>query len=134
MTLGRVLVVDDEPHIRELCRVNLELQSFEVLEAGDGETAVELARREQPDLVLLDLMLPVVDGWETLRRLREDESTAHIPVMVLSARTSEEDLARGAGAGVVEYVGKPFNPRVLMDRVRQLLVTDQTDAGRSPSA
>ena len=127
MTTPRVLVVDDEPAIRELCRVNLELEGFEVLEADTGEQAIDLVRAESPDFVFLDVMLPGIDGWETLRRLKQDDSTADVPVVMLTARTSDEDQMLGWTGGIVDYVAKPFEPRVLGDSVRRALEPESVD-------
>lgn len=112
---GRVLVVDDEEGIRVLCRVNLELGGYEVLEAADGIEALEMARLHRPDLIFLDVMMPRMDGWEVLQHLKEDNATAAIPVVLLTARTSEEDQMKGWGEGILEYLSKPFNPQLLVD-------------------
>lgn len=117
-----MLIVDDEDDIRELCRVNLELQGFEVTEAADGETALELARRDAPDVIFLDVMMPRKDGWETLRELKSDDATAAIPVIMLTARRAEADQIRAWEGGVLEYLTKPFNPQslgVLVERALQ---------------
>lgn len=114
-TNGRVLVVDDEDGIRNLCRVNLELDGYTVIEASNGEEAVEIARRERPDVIFLDIMMPKKDGWSTLEDLKDDPATAQIPVVLLTARTSEEDQLRAWGGGVFEYLSKPFNPQLLVD-------------------
>ena len=115
MTAGRVLVVDDEEGIRVLCRVNLELGGFTVFEAGDGVEAIQVARTENPDVIFLDLMMPKMDGWDTLAALRADAATAEIPVVLLTARTSEEDQIRAWGEEIFEYLPKPFNPQVLVE-------------------
>src|SRR5688572_25664796 len=109
----KVLVVDDEEGIRVLCRVNLELSGFEVVEAGDGLSALETARREAPDVIFLDVMMPNMDGWEVLRHLKEGAATADIPVIMLTARTSEADQIRAWGEGVIQYLAKPFSPKLL---------------------
>ena len=106
----RVLVVDDEQTIRLLCRVNLTASGIEVLEAPDGETGLELARSERPDLILLDVMMPGIDGWEVARRLAADDKTSEIPVVFLTARAGDEDRQLGEEAGAVGYVVKPFDP------------------------
>ena len=121
MAGGRVLVVDDEEGIRVLCRVNLELGGYEVLEAADGFTALEVARTQRPDLIFLDIMMPRMDGWEVLEQLKEDAATASIPVVLLTARTSEEDQIRGWGEGILEYLSKPFNPQRLVEWAEQAL-------------
>jgi len=127
MTGGRVMIVDDEDEIRELCRVNLEFDNFEVLEAPDGPTALELAHGEPVDLILLDLMMPGMDGWEVLSRLKEDPVTAEIPVVLLTAKGDERDQMRGWEEGILDYVQKPFNPVTLGQWARQAI-----DARRDP--
>ena len=118
---GKVLVVDDEEGIRVLCRVNLELGGYEVLEAADGFTALEVARSQRPDLIFLDIMMPRMDGWEVLGHLKEETATANIPVVLLTARTSEEDQIRGWGEGILEYLSKPFNPQRLVEWAEQAM-------------
>jgi len=117
----RVLVIDDEAPIRLLCRVNLEAEGMEVLEAGDGATGLELARAEQPDVVLLDVMMPGLDGWRVAEELLEDRRTDGIPIIFLTARAEFRDRARGLDIGGVDYVTKPFNPLELASLVRDLL-------------
>ena len=119
--LGRVLVVDDEEGIRVLCRVNLELGGYEVIEAADGVEALEMARSKRPDLIFLDVMMPRMDGWEVLEHLKEEAATANIPVVLLTARTSEEDQIRGWGEGILEYLSKPFNPQRLVEWAEQAM-------------
>jgi DNA-binding response OmpR family regulator len=117
----RVLVIDDEAPIRLLCRVNLEAEKMEVLEAADGPTGLELARSESPDVILLDVMMPGLDGWRVAERLIEDPKTSSIPIIFLTARAEFRDRARGLDIGGVDYVTKPFNPVELADLVRGLL-------------
>lgn len=119
--MTKVLVVDDEAPIRLLCRVNLEAEGMEVLEAGDGESGLALARAEGPDLVLLDVMMPAMDGWQVAERLFEDEVTRHIPLVFLTARAELRDRARGLELGGVDYITKPFNPVELASVVEGLL-------------
>lgn len=119
--VARVLVVDDEPEIRELCRVNLEFEGFEVLEAADGAEALRVVREQQPDVVFLDLMMPGIDGWDVLHALKEDDRTARIPVILLTAKSGEEDQMRGFQEGILEYVSKPFNPLSLAEWVNRAL-------------
>jgi DNA-binding response OmpR family regulator len=116
----RILVADDDPVILRLIEVNLGLEGFEVETAGRGEDALARARDRSPDLILLDVMMPGMSGWEVARRLKEDAKTADIPVVFLSARTQEEDRRRGQELGVVAYVTKPFDPDDLVDTVRRL--------------
>ena len=118
---GRVLVVDDESAIRLVCRVNLRTAGFETLEAGDGETAIELARTERPDLILLDVMLPGLDGWEVAAGLREIPETRTIPIVFLTARSAAPDELRGLEAGGLGYIAKPFDPIELAATVTTVL-------------
>jgi len=117
----RVLVVDDEAPIRLLCRVNLEAEGMQVLEAADGLAGVEAARAERPDVILLDVMMPGMDGWQVAERLVEDDTTNHIPLIFLTARAELRDRARGLELGGVDYITKPFNPVELASVVEQLL-------------
>ena len=105
-----VLVIDDESPIRLLCRVNLEADGFRVFEADNGLTGVEVARAELPDVIILDVMMPGLDGWQVAERLREDEATSGIPIVFLTARAEPRDRVRGLDAGGIQYVTKPFNP------------------------
>jgi DNA-binding response OmpR family regulator len=117
----RVLVVDDEPPIRMLCRVNLEAEGLDVLEAPDGASGIDAARRESPDVILLDVMMPGMDGWEVADRLRADGATQEIPIVFLTARADARDRARGLDLGGVDYVTKPFNPSELSSVVRRVV-------------
>jgi DNA-binding response OmpR family regulator len=117
----RVLVIDDEEPIRLLCRVNLQLEDMEVLEAADGPTGLEQAREHRPDVILLDVMMPGLDGWRVAEKLLEDDRTNEIPIIFLTARAEFRDRARGLDIGGVDYVTKPFNPLELAPLVRQLL-------------
>ena len=121
MNPTRVLVVDDEAPIRLLCRVNLEAEGMQVLEAADGLAGVEAARAERPDVILLDVMMPGMDGWQVAERLVEDDKTNHIPLIFLTARAELRDRARGLELGGVDYITKPFNPVELASVVEQLL-------------
>jgi DNA-binding response OmpR family regulator len=117
----KVLVVDDEAPIRLLCRVNLEAERMDVLEAADGETGLATARAEKPDVVLLDVMMPGMDGWQVAERLVDDPETADIPIIFLTARAELRDRARGLELGGVDYITKPFNPTELAAVVESLL-------------
>jgi two-component system alkaline phosphatase synthesis response regulator PhoP len=116
-----VLVIDDEPPIRLLCRVNLEAEGMEVLEAPDGQTGLELARTDAPDAILLDVMMPGLDGWRVAESLLGDEATRSIPIVFLTARAGIRDRARGIDLGGLAYVTKPFNPVELASLVRQVV-------------
>ena len=117
----RVLVIDDEAPIRLLCRVNLEAEGMEVLEAADGPSGLEKARAELPDVILLDVMMPGLDGWRVAEELLDDDRTEEIPIVFLTARAELRDRARGIDLGGVDYVTKPFNPVELAPLVRDLL-------------
>ena len=117
----RVLVIDDEAPIRLLCRVNLEAEGMTVLEAGDGPSGLEVARREHPDVILLDVMMPGLDGWRVAEELVDDPRTREIPIVFLTARAEFRDRARGLDIGGVDYITKPFNPVELAPLVDRLL-------------
>jgi DNA-binding response OmpR family regulator len=123
----RVLIIDDEAPIRLLCRVNLEAEGMEVHEAGNGTTGLELVRSAQPDVVLLDVMMPGLDGWAVAEQLLENEATDDIPIVFLTARAEVRDRARGLDIGGVDYVTKPFNPVELAPLVRRVL--DRVNGG-----
>ncbi|MBO6560491.1 MULTISPECIES: phosphate regulon transcriptional regulator PhoB [Nisaea] len=117
----KILVVEDEAPIVTLLRYNLEREGFEVLEAGDGEEAMLLAMEKNPDLILLDWMLPLLSGVEVCRRLRRTPETKAIPVIMLTARGDEGDRIRGLNAGADDYITKPFSPSELIARIRAVL-------------
>ena len=119
--MTRVLVIDDEAPIRLLCRVNLEAEGMEVLEASDGPTGLEKARNDGPDVILLDVMMPGLDGWQVAEELIDGESTSSIPIVFLTARAEARDRARGLDLGGIDYVTKPFNPVELAPLVRELI-------------
>jgi len=116
-----VLVVDDEAPIRLLCRVNLEAEGMKVLEASDGESGLETARIERPDVILLDVMMPGRNGWEVAEELLSDDATSFIPIIFLTARAEVRDRAKGIDLGGVDYVTKPFNPVELAPLVEDLV-------------
>ncbi len=119
--MARVLVVDDEAPIRLLCRVNLEAEGMEVLEAADGRSGLDIARRERPDVVLLDVMMPGLDGWRVAEELVEDDQTSTIPIVFLTARAELRDRARGLDLGGLDYITKPFNPVELAPLIRDVI-------------
>jgi DNA-binding response OmpR family regulator len=116
-----VLVADDDPDILSLVKLRLERSGYDVVSAGDGEQALEAAMARAPDLALLDVMMPKLDGYEVTARLREEEATRHLPVILLTARVQESDIARGIEAGADDYVKKPFSTHELRDRVQAVL-------------
>jgi len=113
-----VLIVDDEPRIRDFVRINLEIEHYDVIEASNGIEALDQLREHLPDLVVLDVMMPEMDGFETLKAIR-DVST--VPVIMLTVRQDEQDRIRGLDLGADDYIAKPFNPRELLSRIRALL-------------
>ena len=119
--MTRVLVIDDEAPIRLLCRVNLEAEQMDVIEASDGPSGLDQARGERPDVILLDVMMPGLDGWRVAEQLLKDDRTAGIPIIFLTARAEFRDRARGLDIGGVDYVTKPFNPLELAPLVDDLL-------------
>lgn len=117
----RILAVDDEPHILKLVSFSLKARGFEVIEATDGLSAIEVAEREQPDLVLMDVMMPALDGYEACRRIKANPKTAHIPVVMLTAKTQVAEQKTGLDAGALDYICKPFTPRDLVAQVNGFL-------------
>jgi DNA-binding response OmpR family regulator len=116
----KVLVADDDPVILRLIQVNLVLEGLEVETADRGEDALAKAKEVAPDVILLDVMMPGMTGWEVAQRLKEDGDTSHIPVVFLSARTQEEDRRKGEELGVAAYISKPFDPHELVETIRRL--------------
>lgn len=125
MTKQTVLVIEDEKNIVELVKYNLEQSGFRVLAALKGDAGIEMARKEHPDLVILDLMLPEIDGLEVCKFLKQNEKTGHIPVIMLTAKTQEADKIVGLELGADDYITKPFSPRELVARVRAVLRRSQ---------
>lgn len=121
MNYGKILVIDDEQHIIELLRFNLENNGYEVIEALDGAEGIQKAKTELPDLILLDLMLPVIDGIEVCRELRIDVETKNIPIIMLTAKSDEMDKIIGLEMGADDYMTKPFSIRELLARIKAVL-------------
>jgi two-component system, OmpR family, alkaline phosphatase synthesis response regulator PhoP len=119
--MARVLVVDDEPDVLLLCRLNLEQRGHEVLEAPNGDVALELARSQAPDLIVLDLMLPGIDGYQVLQSLRTGHDTSGIAVLVLTAKSLQADRERSRQLGAAAFLTKPFLPDELCDLVDEVL-------------
>jgi DNA-binding response OmpR family regulator len=125
--MGRVLVIDDEPDVLLLCRVNLRHAGHEVLEARDGEHGIADAVTQSPDAIVLDLMLPSMDGYEVLRLLRKDERTSKVPILVLTAKAQIEDRKRSWELGADEFLTKPFSPEVLSEALERVLSLDDRE-------
>lgn len=127
----KILVVEDDEAIRDVIRFALESNGYgDVIAAGDGESGLQLARREQPSLVLLDLMLPQLDGLSVCRELKRDKTTRNIPVIMLTAKSEESDIVRGLETGANDYVTKPFSNKVLVARIRaQLRSSSEQNSG-----
>ncbi|MEA1990973.1 MAG: response regulator [Thermodesulfobacteriota bacterium] len=121
MANQRVLVVDDEEDILELLKFNLSREGYQVPCAASGEQAFKLVRSESPDLIVLDLMLPGIDGLEVTRRLKNDPDTKNIPIVMLTAKGEEADIVTGLELGADDYITKPFSPRIVLARVRAIL-------------
>jgi DNA-binding response OmpR family regulator len=124
-----VLVIDDEPPLRLLCRVNLEAEGMSVLEAGDGARGLELAQARRPDVILLDVVMPGLDGWRVAEELLDDERTRSIPIVFLTARAELRDRARGLDLGGIGYITKPFNPIELAPSVRAVVARVERGEG-----
>ena len=124
---GSILIVDDEANIRQLVRYNLEKEGFICSEAADGRACLESVRRERPDLIILDIMLPEKDGLEVCRQLKAQQSTAAIPIIMLTAKAEEIDTILGLEMGADDYMTKPFSPRELTARVKAVLRRSQKE-------
>ncbi len=121
MAKGRILVVDDEIYIVHILDFSLGMEGYEVLTALDGEQALEKARTEKPDLIVLDIMMPKLDGYETCKRLKADAETKDVPVILLSAKGRNVDQKVGFEVGADDYITKPFSPRKLVERINAIL-------------
>jgi DNA-binding response OmpR family regulator len=116
-----ILIADDDPDILALVSFRLERAGYEVVQARNGEEAVQVALARRPDLAVIDVMMPRIDGYEATRQLRQQEETSRMPIILLTARVQEEDIARGFDAGADDYVRKPFSPQELRSRVQAAL-------------
>ena len=128
----KILAVDDERHIVRLVEVNLQRAGYEVVTAYDGKEALEKVKSENPDLVVLDVMMPYMDGFEVLQNLKKNPATRDIPVIMLTAKAQDADVFRGWQSGVDCYLTKPFNPRELTAFVKRILESGDGDGGRPP--
>ncbi len=118
----KILVIDDEPGIIEIVEANLEGDGFEVISASNGKEGLTKIKNEGPELVVLDVMMPEMDGWEVLRRVEQDPDTAGLPVIMLTAKAADEDYIHGLEEGAVEYITKPFYPQELVNRIKITLM------------
>lgn len=117
----KILLVDDEPQLVEVVKMRLEANGYTVLAAYDGQEALDKARQEKPDLIILDLMLPKVDGYKVCRMLKFDQNYKHIPIIMFSARAQEEDVKLGKEVGGDAYITKPFEPQELLSKIKEFL-------------
>jgi two-component system alkaline phosphatase synthesis response regulator PhoP len=127
--MPRILIVDDEPEMVRGLEDNLRFEGYQTLSASDGKRGLALALSEAPDLVLLDIMMPQMDGWEVLKLLRVDDETSHIPVAMLSARTEAKDRVQGLQEGAIDYICKPFSLRELLAKIDSIFAAK---AGEPP--
>jgi DNA-binding response OmpR family regulator len=118
-----VLIVDDDQRLRDYVRVNLEMEGYAVREAGSADEGLAVLEESTPDLVLLDVMMPEVDGWEMLRRVQERHGVGSIPVIMFSGKIDDQSAAEATSRGAQGFIGKPFNPQQLIDQTKQLLPT-----------
>ncbi len=121
MNKGKILVVDDEVNITQILEFSIGSEGYEVITAANGEEAVDKARREQPDLIILDIMMPKIDGYEACRILKSNPLTKSIPVVLLTAKGRDIDRRLGFEVGATDYIVKPFSPNKLIDRIHELL-------------
>ncbi len=129
----KILVVDDEPNLRELVSGRLEQNGYEVTTAADGYQALTKVKQSQPDLIILDLMLPKIDGYTVCRMLKSSSETSEIPIIMFTARSAPDDERRGREMGADAYITKPFEPPVLLDRIAELLGEKQPEQPAEPS-
>lgn len=126
----KILVVEDDEMVAEVVRVNLEADGYEVIHAANGSAGLAAVSQQIPDLIVLDVMMPEVDGWTVLTRLRDDAATRHLPVIMLSAKAMPADQVRGYNLGATAYLTKPFSAPELSEKVRQVLADVDSAAGR----
>jgi two-component system alkaline phosphatase synthesis response regulator PhoP len=131
MSRGRILVVDDEIYIVHILDFSLGMEGYEVVTALDGEEALQKVKEATPDLIVLDIMMPKMDGYETCKALKADDATKNIPVILLSAKGRNVDMQTGYDVGADDYITKPFSPRKLVDRINAML-GQSTDSANAP--
>ena len=117
----KIFLAEDEPQIARLIEFKLKKEGYDVTWRENGEEALKAIKADKPDLILLDIMMPVMDGYEVLRRLKEDENLGDIPVIMLTARAQEKDVVKGIDLGAEDYITKPFHPAELLARVKRIL-------------
>jgi adenylate cyclase len=117
----RILVVDDEPELADMVKMRLEATGYEVITANDGQEGLDRAKAEKPDLIILDLMLPKIDGYKVCGLLKNDARYSKIPIIIFSARAQQEDVTMGEEVGANAYITKPFEPKVLLSKIGELL-------------
>jgi len=133
MSKAKIIVVEDEEDIRELLCYNLSKEGYEVIEVATGEEGLEAAQSETPDLMILDIMLPGIDGLDVCRKLKYNEATSNIPIVMLSAKGEESDVVIGLELGADDYISKPFSPKILMARIKNVLRRKQHAQEKSSS-
>jgi two-component system KDP operon response regulator KdpE len=116
-----ILVVDDEQDLLDLMEIILGAEGFDIITASNGQEAINKIKDQIPDLVLLDVMMPIMDGWQTLKNIKSTKETMHIPVVMVTAKIGDDDRARGFREGASDYIGKPFAPKEVVNRVKVLL-------------
>ena len=119
MSKKKILVVDDETQLCDLVKMRLEANHYDVITANNGLGGLEKAKKESPDLILLDILMPSMDGYQTLQRLKEDVQTKSIPVIMLTAKSQVEDVTKAVDLGALDYIVKPFSPMTFLDKVRK---------------
>jgi len=117
----KIVLAEDEPQIARLVEFKLKKEGYQVVCKENGKEALEAIKADRPDLILLDVMMPVMDGYEVLRQIKEDENLRNIPVIMLTARAQERDVVKGIDSGVEDYITKPFHPAELLARVKRIL-------------
>lgn len=132
MSKETILIVDDEEDILELIKFNLKGEGYNILQAMTGEEAIKIAKQSGPDLIVLDLMLPGIDGLEVTRYLKNKDATTNIPIVMLTAKGEESDIVTGLELGANDYISKPFSPRELTARIRAILRRRQKNAAEAP--
>ncbi len=127
--MPKILVADDEPHILKLVKFTLENHGFEILEAENGLAAIELAKRDKPDMIILDVMMPLMSGYDACMKLKEIPETKNIPIVILSAKTQQYEISKGMEMGADAYLNKPFTPKELLAEVEKVLKGIHSERG-----